>query len=92
MRGRDKRTEVSNRKVKEYVVRGLENLADMSISREHGGSDTIVVYFSSFSRYNSFLPPCLRLIRSFQRTKGARFRARVDRLSHEIRAAIKFRG
>lgn len=44
-----KRTEVSNRKVKECVAR-VWRISRMSISREHGGFDTIVVCFSSFSR------------------------------------------
>lgn len=70
----------------------------MSISREHGGSDTIVVcfFFQVFhvttARTASFRRACASFVPSNERRVLGSGLVCVDRLSHEIRIAIKFRG
>lgn len=98
VRGRWQKNEVSNRKVKECVVK-VWRISRMSISREHGGSNTIVVFFFFFFKFFTLqqleqLPSAALAPHSFLPTnEGCSVRGScVDRLSHEIRIAIKFRG
>lgn len=87
-----KEREVSNRKVKE-CCKGLENIADVDIARARWIRHDRCVFFEFFTLQQlELFPSAVLAPRSFQRTKGARFGARVDRLSYEIRTAIKFRG